>query len=173
MMRPTEQVDPRWWRNERTVTTYRFSWLRLYAIMAAWEAVLLVLVAVVIGHVASDIFAGLLLMALLIVLLASLAMALTFTIHVGETGIQGHNLWGNRSRMRWEEIEAAVPSQMLGLPWLKVRARNSRSVMWLPLFFASRRAFYENVARFAPPSCPILPPYGKNAAMVMSPFRRA
>ena len=58
--------------------------------------------------------------------------------------------------MRWDEIVSATPSYLLGLPWLKVKARDRRMLMWMPLFLSSRHDLYAQIARYAP-ECPILP----------------
>ena len=87
----------------------------------------------------------------------ALILTVAYPIRVSEKGVQGFNFWGLLSRMRWEEIESVSPSQFFGLPWLLVHARSRKSPMWLPLFFADRRAFYDAIAHCAPSDCPILP----------------
>ena len=152
----TPQPTPRWWRGERQTQTFRISILRLYASLAALHVALFFLIMLAEGTLTPLHFAHQLLLALSLDFAFSLVLSLFITVRAGEWGLQGHNFWGAPCRMRWDEIEAATPSYLLGLPWLKVKARDRVLVMWMPLFLADRRALYEQIARYAP-ECPVLP----------------
>jgi hypothetical protein len=152
---PETAVASAWWRGEQGVRTFRMSWLRLYAILAVAHVLAFVVICALQHTLVPMIFVRLIRGALLLDAVAAIVVALCFTVRIGPIGIQGHNFWSVRTRMRWKDIEAVEPSRLLGLPWLKIRGRGTPGVMWLPLFFSRRRAFVEALAQAAPDSDPV------------------
>ena len=142
---------------ERKVRTIRVSWLRLYATMAFLLIVLLVAVLpLATGHPFATIPIPLLFGGLMFELAFSFVYAVCFPTRLSAEGVRAFNFWGLPCRMTWDEISAATPSRFLGLPWLIVRSHRTKNALWLPLFYADKPAFWEMLAEFAPPSCPLL-----------------
>jgi hypothetical protein len=69
-----------------------------------------------------------------------------FSIGVGTLGMVPA-LWG---------IAAAVPTRLLGLPYLRLSAPGLGSPLWLPLFLAGQSRFDDLARAYSPPASPLV-----------------
>jgi hypothetical protein len=88
--------------------------------------------------------------------LFALIIRMAFPTYLSSSGIYGHSFWGIRHYLGWTDIVRARKFRMGNLAYLRLYARNGRAMIWLPLFQSSRREFFNEIRKFAPPNHQIL-----------------
>lgn len=74
---------------------------------------------------------------------------------VSPAGLSGSNAWGWPLTVPWRSIDQVKPFPLPGLPSLRVYSKETRLVLWLPLFLNDFPRFVELVEQYAGSNHPL------------------
>lgn len=75
-----------------------------------------------------------------------------FKVYVCEKGLKCFDFWGRYLFVNWSEITEAAPVNVAGMRYLRLYGVYLPRPIWLPLFLARRREFWDYVRDHAPQS---------------------
>lgn len=74
----------------------------------------------------------------------------TFKVHVGTDGIRCFDAWGIYRFVPWNQAEFASRVNLVTSQYLRVRARDARCVIWLPVQLEHADRFGDVLRRYEP-----------------------
>jgi hypothetical protein len=81
--------------------------------------------------------------------LVTLLWTKTMKVHVTPDGLRCYDVWSVYRFVPWNTMESIRPINFIGLPYLRVSARQLSRPIWVPLFLADRPAFVTSVSHYA------------------------
>lgn len=79
-----------------------------------------------------------------------------FPVIANARGLRARNFWGQAREVAWEDISEVKPIRwLIWTDFVRISTKESRNIVWLPLFLREQNAFEDKIKQWAPLENPL------------------